>query len=209
MNTSRHHGYTVSSIIKYIKRHPISVIILLCALMFLVYFFSLYKDRDVYTSSSIASSTSDIQYRIHTYEPNGEKLLSFSSTGVSVKTDYYGDYENGKRYSHPIISIDSGSGKMRLSDSTVVASPYSIPPVSIKHDGSALSIGKSYKYGKVLIIKSSDGVPIEAFHGYSIKQEYSNISYSQVFLVDDKLIYVYKGEFSILEASLLVYCGIM
>ena len=204
--TSQQQGHTLFRIFKYIKRNPLPIMLLAFSLVVFLYLMNMWSTKDAYGTDRIKEESTNVAYNISTYDEYGKVLSTLSSSGVNLTVDHYSDDENNKKVRHDLIRLDTSKGYIETSSSYLVAYPKSLKPIKHKDDEDPYANGlvknNGLGYSKILVIKTEIGKPIIAFSGYSIQQKYCDINNSEVFVVDNRLIYVYKGEFSIIDGSL-------
>lgn len=198
---------------RYLKQHPLGVVVFLAFLFFAGYVAhtQIQDSHTVYDSTRVFKETHNTDYTIDAYSSKGQLLSRQYSAGVNVNVSPVGNLSAGKKDTVDTVTVNNGGDQMEVSGSTLVAYPtkyQNIFPEKIDNDKPIISsviknIPRDKRYGsKLLLIKTYSEEPIFATYGRTITPYYSNIDSSQVFTVDGKIIFVFRGEFSISDTTI-------
>ena len=214
ISTFQHPVATLFRAFRYLKQHPVGVVAFLAVVFFAVYMVHQNSQdtyHKVYTTQMLASDTVGTKYTIETYSSSGKLISTQQSNGLHIRVSNIGNLSGGRKALMDTVVINNGNDSMEVSGSTIVAFPtnssdilhdsdYDKEPIInavIKH------MPKNRRYGsKILLVKTYEEEPIFATYGRSAKSYYSNIDNSQVFKLDGKLMFVFRGEFSISDTTI-------
>lgn len=198
---------------KYIRQHPIGVVVFLLFIFGAVYFYheQTVDKHEVYGTDRLYDETKNIPYTIEMYSSRGKLISRQHSIGVNLDISQTGNLSGGRRALMDTVVVINGADRMEVSGSTVVAFPDSVKDILKRKDCSSTPIINSVikhipeekRYGsKLLLVKTYGEEPVFATYGREAKAYYSNIDNSQVFKIDGKLLFVFRGEFSISDTTI-------
>ena len=198
---------------KYIRQHPIGVVVFLLFIFGAVYFYheQTVDKHEVYGTNRLHDETKNTAYTIETYSSGGKLISRQHSVGVDINVSQTGNLSGGRRALMDTVVVINGADRMEVSGSTVVAFPDSVNDVLKRKDCNDTPIVNSVikhipeekQYGsKLLLVKTYGEEPVFATYGREVKSYYSNIDNSQVFKIDGKLLFVFRGEFSISDTTI-------
>jgi len=165
----------------------------------------------VYDTGKLYEKTKDTMYTIETYSSGGKLISTQQAMGINVRVSQTGNLSGGRRALLDTVVVKNGTDEMQVSGSTVVAFPTSVKDILHKSDCNKTPIVNAVikhipydkRYGsKILLVKTYNEEPIFSTYGRVATSYYSNIDNSQVFSVDGKLIFVFRGEFSISDTTI-------
>ena len=210
------YSYPVTKYLKrYLKQHLYGLIALLCILLFGVYYLhqhSTDKGHTTYSLTQVKENTSGQHYTIDTFGSDGTQLSHREVTGLNITVSRIGNLSGGRKALTDTVTVKSSKGSIQVSGSTIVAYPtswknlYSEPApgdTRTQLDRVLANIPKDRLYGsKVLMVKTYSEHPVFATYGRRVSSFYSNIDNTQVFKIDGKIIFVFRGEFSLSDAAI-------
>lgn len=155
----------------------------------------------VFTGSELVEQTSGVKSTAYIYDQNGKMISDVSGYGTEVSyTTTPGKVSNLD--SRLVLTV--GTNKIETAGNLIIAQPVNIDRIShVKNLANQIKGIKGIESQKVLLLETSSGQPIYAYHGYNVKLELSNIPNSTIFKVDGKYLFMANGSYAIIDASLL------
>ena len=201
---------------RYLKQHPVGVVVFLAFLFFAGYEYhvNVQDQHEVYDTTRLEKDTQGQQYTIEIYSGNGQLISRQHSIGLDISVSNTGNLSGGRRALIDTVVIHNGPDEMEVSGSTIVAFPSkdeNLVRQSDCHKDNGQPIINSIikrvppdkRYGsKILLVKTYNEAPIYAAYGKGAKSFYSNIDNTQVFKLDGDPLFVFRGEFSISDATI-------
>lgn len=201
---------------RYLKQHPVGVVVFLAFLFFAGYEYhvNIQDPHEVYDTTRLEKETAGQQYTIDIYSGQGKLISRQESVGLDIDVSNTGNLSGGRRALMDTVVIHNGSDKMEVSGSTIVAFPTKDKNLLHVTDCRGRSnkpiinavikrIPPDKRYGsKIFLVKTYNEEPIYAAYGKGAKAFYSNIDNTQVFQLNGDPLFVFRGEFSISDATI-------
>ncbi|WP_281828840.1 DUF5052 family protein [Lactobacillus amylolyticus] len=167
-----------------------------------------------YNTEKLKKDSGSLAYFAHTYSDDGEMLSSFYTYGINLDAQPVGNIVDGHKSQLDAVTIRASHHELLLTGSPTVIYDTrlhneALRSIKIPHNEPYINTmiaktKKHYQYAsKILVIKTYREKPVALFYGNVIKEYYTNIDSSEVFTVDNDLVFVYRGEFAIIDVDLL------
>lgn len=205
---------SILSLYRGAKKHSVRVIalLLIIALGGIYIGHQNFTRNDRFDNTDLHDSTQKIRYTINTYTDDGTEISDFFTEGLSLYSVSHGSFSNNRFHELDTLTIRTYTGDAEISGSTVAAYPKGVKLIfahklnnTTKVNTLIEQIPKSEVYrSKVLIVKTLKGYPVMIFYGREIKVYDTEINGSQVFKIDDRIIYTFNATFTQADASLFL-----